>query len=345
MPPIKQLKLEKEMYTEAKSLGIGFGDLLEKLDPSESYTGKLGKMTAFQRQCAQLGLKTSGRDAALVEAFFSTTASKVLFPEYIAQQLLIGLKKGRRSATLADIVSVTNQIDSTSYKTMEIDLDNTDVDYKRTAEGAKFPVAKVRTKEKAITLYKIGTKLEFSYEAIRRMKLNVLGAALQVLGTKLGQDLVYEGLEVLLNGDGNSNSAGNVNSATTGAIVYGDLLNLDFVFEDGFEPDMIVANKAAMKKILSVSEFINPLIASDFLTKGQGVTPFGLALKVNNKLPDGKLLALNKIGGLEMLEEKGAQMVEVDKIIDRQLQGSIISKVVGFSKIFKSSANTLTFNW
>ena len=41
---IKQLKLEKEMYQEARNKGATFGQFLETLDPSEEYgDGPLSK--------------------------------------------------------------------------------------------------------------------------------------------------------------------------------------------------------------------------------------------------------------------------------------------------------------
>jgi hypothetical protein len=333
------------MYSEAKKQGQSFNELLEQNDPSQNYDGELAKLSAFERQLAANEIKVNSKDAALIDQFFATSNSKVLFPEFVSQKIQIGMRLGRRAARLEDVVSVTNTIDSNSYNTSEIDLDYTDVKYKRVVEGGNFPVAKFRTKEKAVTLYKVGLKIDASYEALRRMKASVLSVALVAMGIKLGQDLTYEALLTLLNGDGNSNPAGNINSAVTGNLTFDDLLELDFAFDDGFDPDLVIGNKSAIKKVLKITEFKDPAIAADFLTKGEATTPFGLNFKTNNRLPDGKLLGINKISGIEMLEEKGGQLVEADKIIDKQIQGSVISKVVGFSKIFKNSANTLTYVW
>jgi hypothetical protein len=340
--PIKQINLEKGMYQESKNKGQSFSELLEELDPSGNYSGDLAKLSAFQRQLALNGIETKGSNAALVQKFFDTNSSKVLFPEWINGQILVGMKMGRRTAQIDDIVAVINQIEGGTMRSIEMDLTNSDYTQKRIAQGGNFPVAKIKTKEKTIDLYKVGIEIDADYEAIRRVKVNVMAVFFQVLGMKLSRDIVYEALLAIINGDGNSNPAGIVNSATTGAVVFDDLLKLDFNFEDGFEPDTAIANNVGMKKVHGISEFRDPLIGSDFLTKGTSTSPFGYKLRTNRRLADNQIVAFNKALCIEMLEEKGSQLVETDKIIDKQIQKSVVSKYVGFSKIFSESAQVLT---
>ena len=351
MGEVKKLSLEKDMYPAAAEAGLTFQEFLETQDPSEKYLtdgGKeteLSKLSAFERQLMANDIKVGSADASLVDSFFKTSSSSVLFPEYLSQQIQIGMRMGKMYAMISDVVSVTSNIEGGSYKSSEIDLDNTDLKHKRVAEGAAFPKATIRTKDKTIDLRKIGIEIDASYEAMRRMKANVLAAAMQVLGMRLSKDIVTEAINVLVNGDGNSNPASNVNTATSEALVYGDILKLLLTAEEGFEFDSVIAPKAVMEKILTISEFRDPIVAANWLTKGELTTPLGMRLKISEGVAANKILAFNKTAGIEMLQERGAQLVEADKIINRQIEGSVVSKVVGFGKLFANSAKIMSTVW
>jgi hypothetical protein len=336
----KKLKLEKEMYKEAEKNGLSFTDILENQDPSSNYPE--GTPDAFQRQLIAHDLKTRGTNVAFVQDFFKTSDSAVLFPEFINRNLLIGLNRGKAEATLDDVISTTTSIDSRIYKGIYADVPNSDLEYKRVSEGATFPRVIVKTKEKSIELEKIGLQFESTYEALKLSKVNVVASIVQLLGFKLGQKMVTEALLTLINGDGNSNPAGTVPVATPGTIVFADLLELEMAFNN-FECEVLVGNKATIKKILLMSEFRDPLIGAEFLTKGTFTTPFGNVIKMNRNLPNGKLIGFNKKAGLEMLELKSMSLVESEKIIDKQFEKSVVSKTVGFSKIFEDSAFVLEF--
>ena len=83
------LHLEKGMYREA---GKSFSQVLEALDPSESYKGTALEGTdAFQRQLKRFGIRVKGAGSDPVEKFFSTFESAVLFPEFVARVVRQGL--------------------------------------------------------------------------------------------------------------------------------------------------------------------------------------------------------------------------------------------------------------
>lgn len=340
---IKKIQVEKGTYLEAKNNNQTLSAYIEALDPSENYAGtNLEGLDAYQRQLMAHDIRVSGPGASLIQDFFRTNDSKGLFPEFWNRNLLIGMNRGKLEATLADISGATSTIDTDVYKGLYADLTNSDLDMKRVGEGARFPVAKFKTKEKSINLVKIGLRVEATYEAIRRSRINVVANAIQILGQKFARNMVFEGLSTLLNGDGNGNPAETVASAAAGTITWNDLLNLEMSF-DNFESDVLIGNKNTLKKIMSISEFKDPLIGSEFHTKGVFITPFGNVLKMNNQLPDGKLIAFNKKAGVELMEERGGSMVEADKLIDEQIQNTVISRVVGFNKVFPDSAYVLTF--
>ena len=77
------LKLDKGMYQEA---GSTFTQVLERQDPSDQYKGtSLEGLDAFQRQLKRFDIRVKGAGSDVVEKFFRTADSAVLFPEYIAR--------------------------------------------------------------------------------------------------------------------------------------------------------------------------------------------------------------------------------------------------------------------
>ena len=74
----ENLKLEKGMYGHG---GKTFSQTLEELDPSENYRGTpLEGMDAFQRQLKRFDIHVKGAGSDMVEKFFHTSDSAVLFP-------------------------------------------------------------------------------------------------------------------------------------------------------------------------------------------------------------------------------------------------------------------------
>lgn len=89
------VKLDKGMYQEA---GRSFTQVLEGLDPSERYKGtSLEGLDAFQRQLKRFDIKVRGSGSDVVEKFFRTADSAVLFPEYIARAVKQGMDEGTSS--------------------------------------------------------------------------------------------------------------------------------------------------------------------------------------------------------------------------------------------------------
>ena len=89
--PYDTLKLEKGMYAES---GRSFSQVLEQLDPSVQYRGTaLEGMDAYQRQLKRFDIKVKGALSDVVEKFFHTTESAVLFPEFVSRAVRQGMEQ------------------------------------------------------------------------------------------------------------------------------------------------------------------------------------------------------------------------------------------------------------
>lgn len=88
----ENLKLEKGMYGRG---GKTFSQTLEELDPSENYRGTpLEGMDAFQRQLKRFDIHVKGAGSDMVEKFFHTSDSAVLFPEFVSRVVRQGMEEG-----------------------------------------------------------------------------------------------------------------------------------------------------------------------------------------------------------------------------------------------------------
>ena len=101
----ENVKLEKGMYGQS---GKSFLKVLESLDPSENYKGTaLEGLDAFQRQLKRFDIHVKGAGSDMVEKFFHTSESSVLFPEFVSRVV----RQGMESDILPDITATVTNFD------------------------------------------------------------------------------------------------------------------------------------------------------------------------------------------------------------------------------------------
>ena len=106
----ENVKLEKGMYGQN---GRSFLKVLESLDPSENYKGTaLEGLDAFQRQLKRFDIKVKGAGSDMVEKFFHTTESAVLFPEFVSRVVRQGLEE---ESILPAITATVTNFDGMDY--------------------------------------------------------------------------------------------------------------------------------------------------------------------------------------------------------------------------------------
>jgi hypothetical protein len=339
------LRLEKGMYKEALGQGKTLTQFLEDLDSSKNYNDGLD---AFERQLKRFDLKIAGAGADIVEKFFATNDSAVLFPEYISRTVLIGLEKAN---ILPQIVATTTNINEDTYRSIYMD-DGADAkkrkSLRRIAEGMPMPVTTIKTKEKVTNIFKYGRELDASYEAIRRKKLNVIAIFLEQIGRQIAMDMALDGLNVIIKGDGNDNAAdvftigdGTI-GGTAGKLTYDEYIKFWAEF-DPYEMSTVLAPKAPLVNILTLPEFKDPQAGFTFQKDGKLISPLGAHLVRADQISE---LSIEGIVGLDKglcLEEvvEAGITTESDKLIDRQIERTVISRVGGFNKLFQPSAKVL----
>ena len=327
------VRLEKGMYHEA---GRTFTQVLEKLDPSEQYKGTaLEGLDAFQRQLKRFDIRVKGAGSDLVDKFFSTSQSAVLFPEYIARAVKVGIDE---SNILPEITATETRIDGMDYRSIT-SVPEDEKKLKRVAEGAAIPQTTVKTQSSLVRLHKRGRMLVASYEAIRFQKLDLFSVTLRQIGAQIGRMHLEDAVNVILHGDGNDNPAAEVDVKSAGTLTYDDLLT----FWNGFEPyqlNTLLVGSDTMVKLLSLSQMQDAAAGLTFHGTGKLITPMGAKVLRSSAVPAGKIIGLDKHYALEMVKA-GDVSVEYDKLIDRQLERAAITTISGYAKIFADASQVL----
>lgn len=330
----EQVKLEKGMYNEA---GRSFCQVLEKLDPSEQYRGTaMEGLDAFQRQLKRFDIRVKGAGSDVVDKFFATSQSAVLFPEYIARAVKVGMEEAN---ILPDITATETRIEGMDYRSIT-SAPEEEKKLRRVAEGTAIPQTTVKTQDSLVKLHKRGRMLVASYEAIRFQKLDLFSVTLRQIGAQIGRMHLEDAIRVIMDGDGNGNAARVTGVKKAGELSYDDLLS----FWNGFDPyqmNTLLVGGDTMLALLKMEQMQDAAAGLDFHGTGRLITPMGARVLRTSAMPEGKLIGLDKHYALEMVKA-GDVTVEYDKLIDRQLERAAITTISGYAKIFQDASQVLS---
>ena len=97
-----------------------------------------------------------------------------------------------------------------------------------------------------------------------------------------------------------------------------------------------------MQAILSLTEMKDAAAGLDFQGTGKMITPLGANLVRADSMSNKVLVGFDKNCALEMVQA-GDILIDYDRLIDKQLERTTISSIVGFAKIFPNAVKTLTY--
>lgn len=331
----ENINLEKGMYQSGRSLT----EILEEMDPSENYKGTaLEGLDAFSRQLKRFDIKVSGKGSDTIEKFFATSNSAALFPEYVSRAVNAGKEEAN---LLDDVVATVTQIDGMDYRSCTSAMTDDDKTMKRVAEGAFIPATEIKTNDNLVQLHKRGRMLVASYEALRFQRIDLFTVTLKQIGAYIARSQMADAVDVILNGDGNSNPCGSVSPASSGSLSYADLIAMWSALTP-FELNTVLASSSAMTALLTMSEMKDAVAGLNFQGSGKMITPLGANLIHTTALSGNNLIGLDKSCALEMVVA-GDVAVDYDKLIDRQLERATISCIAGFAKIYDGASKKMTY--
>ena len=335
-----EIKLDKGMYSEP---GKSFAQVLESLDPSENYKGTaMEGLDAYQRQLKRFDIKARGAGSDVVEKFFRTSESSVLFPEYVARSVRQGMEEGN---ILPSVTASVTKFDGMDYRSIYSAATEDDKSLRRVEEGTAIPRTEVKSSENLVTLHKRGRMLVASYEAIRFQRLDLFSVMLRQIGNQIMRMHLDDAINVITKGDGNGNAAVQYTIGTqpiggsAGTLSYEALLDFWNTF-DPYTMNTLLVSPDAMLAMLKCAEFQNPLTGLNFQGTGELTNPLGAKLIKTSAVPAGTIIGLDRGYALEMIQ--GSDIcVEYDRLIDRQLERAAITSVSGFAKLYKDASAVL----
>ena len=330
----KTINIDKSMYNRR---GKTFSQVLEELDPSTNYKNTpLEKLDAFGRQLKRFDIRVSGAQSDMVEKFFQTSSSAALFPEYVSRAIKLGMEYAN---ALPDITATVTKIDGMDYRSIVSDPDDDTRSLKVVSEGAFLPQTTIKTQENLVKLLKRGRMLVSTYEALRFQRLDLFTVTLKQIGAYIARTQLADAVNVLVNGDGNSNGAKVINASASGALKYTDLVRL-WTELTPYELNTLLVPTALMEKILAMPEMQDSQATLDFHGTGRMITPMGAKLIHVPTLDSDKIVGIDKTCALEMVQA-GDVLVDYDKLIDRQLERATVSVISGFAKLFNDASVVL----
>lgn len=311
------VKLEKGLYNLS---GKSFSQALEALDPSENYSGTpLANLDAFERQLKRFNIRVSGSDCDMVEKFFTTTESAVLFPEFVRRCI----KKGFDDSVLNNIVAVSTKCESNIYSGCVI---SDTAGYSTTSQGNALPVASVTEPSASLSLNKYGRMITASYEALRQQKLDVFGVMLRSVGIKLANSVLGSAVTAL---------KANITPSTVSALDYSALTSLYGSFDD-FNMNCVMLSPANTAVVLALAQMENA--SAD--EQGRVKLPFGAEIICTSEVDDNTVIGLDKDFALEIVTSSDI-VLETDKLISNQLDRIAVSINCGFRRITDDAVKTL----
>lgn len=330
----KTISIDKSMYNRR---GKTFSQVLEELDPSTNYKNTpLEKLDAFGRQLKRFDIRVSGAQSDMVEKFFQTSSSAALFPEYVSRAIKLGMEYAN---ALPDITATVTKIDGMDYRSIVSDPDDDTKSLKVVSEGAFLPQTTIKTQESLVKLLKRGRMLVSTYEALRFQRLDLFTVTLKQIGAYIARTQLADAVNVLVNGDGNSNDAKVINASASGTLKYTDLVRL-WTELTPYELNTLLVPTALMEKILAMPEMQDSQATLDFHGTGRMITPMGAKLIHVPTLDSDKIVGIDKTCALEMVQA-GDVLVDYDKLIDRQLERATVSVISGFAKLFNDASVVL----
>jgi len=354
------IKLEVGMYDEARKKGLSLSEYIEWKAMSDSRgeggqfdwfnpelkTSDGRRLDAFEQALMHFGIKVRGEQASTGDAFFYDPNARVLFPEFLVREFRFAEQEGANELTIDDIVASRVGITNGAYRAEYID-EGQSAELLEVAEGAELPTVVVKRHEQAISLYKYGAQLKMTYESLRRARLDHVATFVRKVALDTRRAKVRRAIDVLINGDGNSNPAPNANH--TSPLTFDYLVDLVVDFTDGFEPSVLVADKSTViRDILKLDVFTakdSVATGANFRDSGNWPMPLGKKLRFVENTPviAGKILGVDPRYAVEEVYEEGADnLVETERLITSQFNVIAFSEVVGYAKIFTGAARTIT---
>ncbi len=344
---MSKIILNNDVVALVREEGMTFNEAIESLNRERieelrNSSNKMKNLSATQIAMYDLGIGSNLR----VDNVFKSEHSEILQPAFYAD--LVGTTMAE-SNIMSWLVGSTVGVDSDIVKTPMLDLlsDENAKNLKkgRVAEGGEFPIRKISVASKTTNLYKKGIKMEQTYEAARRNRIDIFGKMVRAVSTDIVRQNVDDAMTVLCGGTLYTIGT----TATANTITRSELFDavLDYFLKYGYVPTTIAADGDLWKEIMKVvypTDEATGVSAKIALNSPQfgNVSLDIVKGSVPAKGSKARAILYNKDYSLVKYNENGASLTEYAPDISRQMNEVVISEVSGFGKLVDSVAEIVS---
>ena len=318
-------------------------------------------LDAFDAALLTAGIVTKGDsrygiESSRVEKFFTTSANKILFPEFVVRTLKETINA---SPILTYLVGETMTItgDTMRQPTLNLDASTTDGAKNRKAlrkvrvtELAEIPVGTLKLGDQAVTIYKYGRGVKASYEALRRTTIDMFRKQVELIGQYAAYDEVKVIIDTIIDGDGNNNAATVYKRSVLDAggtatkLSMTGLLKL-MVKTFPINIDTLVVDEDGLIQvatILSDKNLINGVQPYVPFKIPQGIFN-GLTIIYSPDVPQSagtktQIIALNKNMAIRKIIEQNSMIQELATYANDQSKVMYLTENAGFGKIYDGAS-------
>lgn len=319
------------------------GVIQDKIKENEVFA----KMTPLQMVMHDAGINKYSTVGDIMDqgSDYTTTGMESndwLFPAWLESTLK---EPAYEQNIIQYIVTTTQSVDSNIIRSatldMRSDINKPNLKKARIAEGADLPLAKIFMGEKAITLWKRGRAIEMTYEAVRRMRIDLFTRHMNAIVNDMAYQNLDFAVDVLVNGDGNPDTKATQLGVTAnaGGIESDELIGflMDYWFKNHYSADTIVTSLDVAKQIgamffdtnLGAGASNNVRFNMPQFLGNQNVTVLAADIpKINGK---DSIVLFNRANTLIRYEENGSNIQENQQFARNQTRLLTVSENSGYA--------------
>jgi hypothetical protein len=259
---------------------------------------------------------------------------------------------------LSELVGMTTPINGNLYRSLVLEYDAAQLRKFRVGESAEIPISTIAAREHTITLKKFGRGLRASYEELRRLRIDKLAFFIRQTAIQSEADKVAAAIDVLVSGDGNTDTAAAVHNLTTldAAATAGTLtlkgwlaFKMKFVNPYFITTGLMQEAVALQLATLNAGSGNVPLAGLNLGGMVQALQPInttsdGVRYGWTSDAPALKIVGFDRRFALEQLLEIGGNIDEMERFIVNQTQVMTMTEVQGFAVMDPSAALVLDVN-
>lgn len=258
-----------------------------------------------------------------------------LVPEIFRDAIRTGLRK---NPIYPNLIASEETVSQMQVTMPEINM--SEAVMKKMNEAASVGYGTASFSQKTVKLNKYGIGFNITDEVMMYASIDLLSIMLQDMGVQMGLALDSQAFDVLINGDGSSNSAAKViGVATSGTLAYKDILKLWLrMGRLGKLPNAICAGEDMAINMLELQEFkgfsgqstTQQIVVRTPIPSSQNVYVHGAVTSNDQMLFVDSTAALIKLNAQPL-------RLESERIVSKQINGTVATMTTGFATLFNDA--------